>query len=183
MPSSRFSAHPPVIRPASRSEPSNTNSCHVPFGSVPLNSAKELPWGGLGAGGGPWNPNPSRLALELGLYVPLVTLRPSFRGTPSSSNVSVRPMTLPKPPTPLIRSTLCPPGPTRTTSTSEGKACSNPSSSTFRSVTTPRRSETSIADGYGVAVPDLGITIACALETVVGGDGPVGPGGGDGGSG
>ena len=50
-------------------------------------------------------------------------------------------------------------------------------------MTTPRRSETSIVDGYGVADPDLGITIACALETVVGGDGPVGAGGGGGGSG
>ena len=54
----------------------------MPFGSVPLNSAREVPWGGLGAGGGPRNPNPSRLALELGLNVPLVTVRPCFMGVP-----------------------------------------------------------------------------------------------------
>ena len=57
-------------------------------------------------------------------------------------------------------------GATSNTPTSSGRLCANPLSVTFTSVMVPESPATVIPDGYGVAVPVVGMVITPELEGV-----------------
>lgn len=87
---------------------------------MPLKTeSSELPEGaGAGTGqvsGSGWFP--SKL---VGLNVPVVNNAPVMLAGAASSSVSITPMMSSLPPTSDIRMAFCPPGPTRSTSTSAG---------------------------------------------------------------
>lgn len=111
-------SHPPAMLPWSDPLSSTTYSAQVPFGFVPLKTERAEPPEAAGAGAGQVSPASPRL---VGLNVPVVNWLVVMFEAAASSSVRVIPVTSPPPPTSDMMIAFWPPGPTRSTSMSEGK--------------------------------------------------------------
>lgn len=115
-----FKHQPPPILPRSPLESSFTYRLQVPFGGVPVKTLNAEAPDGAGAGAGNISA-PS--TTSVGLNVPLASGPPSDRLlAAASSRVMVNPLTALPPPTSERMMAFCPPGPTRSISTSSGNA-------------------------------------------------------------
>jgi len=135
----------------------------VPLGIEPLKIDNADPPNGAGAGA----PKVSPVPIFVGWNVPLVKGPASGRApAAASSSVNVRFVTpgFP-PPTSDMMIAFCPLGPTSMTSTSSGNVCEKVLSVTVTFVTVPPAPETTIFDGYGLALPLLGIAIEVVFES------------------
>ena len=135
----------------------------MPFGIEPLKIDNADPPNGAGAGA----PKRSPVPTFVGWKVPLVRGPASGRApAAASSSVNVRLVTpgFP-PPTSDMMIAFCPLGPTSMTSTSSVNVCENVLRVTVTFVTVPPAPETTIFDGYGLALPLLGIVIEVVFDS------------------
>jgi hypothetical protein len=86
---------------------------------------------------------------------------------PESSKTNVRFVTPVLDPASDMRTTLCPAGPTNSTSRSGDHVCENPQSVAVTFWRLPSPAGTVILDGYGVAAPDDGTEMLVGFETGV----------------
>jgi hypothetical protein len=139
-----------------------------------LKTERVVPYGPTGAGAPPLNPQvPLHATPAVGLKVPATICALSGKDAAAASS-KLRPteVTSNPDPTPDIKTTFWPRGPTSKTSMSSGYVCVIPVSVTFTSRIVPFRPEIAIGDGYGVAAPNNGIVIAAVLEKTVAAAGP-----------
>src|ERR1700752_3033996 len=155
--------HPPLMLPVSPPVSSDTYNLHTPFAFVPLNTLSADPPDGVGAGAG----NPSPPSKFVGLNVPETNGPLSDRlVAAASSNVKVMPLAALSPPASDMMMAFCPPGPTRSISTSSGKVWLK----LFRVTVTlviallTGWPEMVSGDGYGLAAPLELIVIAVGLH-------------------
>lgn len=161
---SMLNSQPPDRLPPSELKASTTYSDHVPLGLVPLKADKAaVTLVGTGAGEGKLSP----AEIFVGRYVPEVSGAADMGMAEESSRVRTKPDTAVEPPTSDSIIVFCPPGPTRSMSTSLGNVWPKPFSLTVTFVTVPVSPATVTFDGYGDAVPELGIVMAAVLAAVV----------------
>jgi len=123
-----------------------------------------VPYGSTGAGG---TKASLPASYTLGFHVPDVSNEPSGSAeAAASSNVRLRPVTLPPPPASESSSIFFPSGPTSSTSTSSVKAWLSPLRLAVTFTTGPVSPETLIDDGYGVPLPLVGMLMAAVLVKV-----------------
>ena len=160
------SDQPPANCPSSPFPSSRTYKDHVPFGLVPLNTeSAELLQGPAGAGAGNESTSPvSPGSTLLGRNVP-APIAPVALSPVAAASERVKSMLLRKfpPPTSERMTAFCPAGPTKSISRSAGYVCEKPRNVTVTALTFPNIPETLIVDGYGVALPTLGIVTTAPL--------------------